>query len=128
MNNLTDDKRMLVYGPKSPHTDIFCFSTTRHGGCSEGNYASFNCNHYCGDVPDKVERNRELLCSLLPVRPRMLVVPLQTHDTVVRVVDEVFLRLSSEEQMKQLEGVDAMVRDMAQVSLCISTSDCRPVL
>lgn len=50
MNNLTDDKRMLVYGPKSSHTDIFCFSTTRHGGCSEGNYASFNCNHYCGDV------------------------------------------------------------------------------
>lgn len=36
MNNLTDDKRMLVYGPNSPHTDIFCFSTTRHGGCSEG--------------------------------------------------------------------------------------------
>ena len=53
MNNLTDDKRMLVYGPKSSHTDIFCFSTTRHGGCSEGDYASFNCNHYCGDVPDK---------------------------------------------------------------------------
>ena len=48
MNNLTDDKRMLVYGPKSPHTDIFCFSTTRYGGCSKGNYASFNCNHYCG--------------------------------------------------------------------------------
>lgn len=90
MNNLTDDKRMLVYGPKSSHTDIFCFSTTRHGGCSEGNYASFNCNHYCGDVPDKVERNRELLCSLLPVRPRMLVVPHQTHDTVVKVVDEAF--------------------------------------
>ncbi len=90
MNNLTDDKRMLVYGPKSSHTDIFCFSTTRHGGCSEGNYASFNCNHYCGDVSDKVERNRELLCSLLPVRPRMLVVPHQTHDTVVIVVDEAF--------------------------------------
>ena len=90
---------------------IFCFSTTRHGGCSEGNYASFNCNHYCGDAPDKVGRNRELLCSLLPVRPRMLVVPHQTHDTVVKVVDEAFLRLSSEEQLKQLEGVDAMVSD-----------------
>lgn len=128
MNNLTDDKRMLVYGPKSSHTDIFCFSTTRHGGCSGGNYASFNCNHYCGDVPDKVERNRELLCSLLPVYPRMLVVPHQTHDTVVKVVDEAFLRLSSEEQLKQLEGVDAMISDMKQVCLCISTADCIPVL
>ena len=128
MNNLTDDKRMLVYGPKSPHTDIFCFSTTRYGGCSKGNYASFNCNHYCGDAPDKVERNRELLCSLLPVRPRMLVIPHQTHDTVVKVVDEAFLRLSSEEQLKQLEGVDALVSDMDQVCLCISTADCIPVL
>ena len=58
----------------------------------------------------------------------MLVVPHQTHDTVVKVVDEAFLRLSSEEQLKQLEGVDAMVSDMKQVCLCISTADCIPVL
>ena len=128
MNNLTDDKRMLVYGPNSLHTDIFLFLYDTSRRCSEGNYASFNCNHYCGDVPDKVERNRELLCSLLPVRPRMMVVPHQTHDTVVRVVDEAFLQLSSEEQLNQLEGVDAMVSDMRQVCLCISTADCIPVL
>mgnify|MGYP000426430178 CR=1 FL=1 len=36
MNNLTDDKRMLVYGPNSLHTDIFCFSTTRHGVAVRG--------------------------------------------------------------------------------------------
>ena len=29
--------------------------------------------------------------------------------------------------MKQLEGVDAMVSDMEQVCLCISTADCIPV-
>lgn len=61
-------KNVGVRPEKSAHRH-FCFSTTRYGGCSKGNYASFNCNHYCGDVPDKVERNRELLCSLLPVRP-----------------------------------------------------------
>jgi flavin reductase (DIM6/NTAB) family NADH-FMN oxidoreductase RutF len=45
----------------------------------------------------------------------MLVIPHQTHDTVVKVVDEAFLRLSSEEQLKQLEGVDALVSFDCQI-------------
>ena len=80
----------------------------------------FNCNHYCGDAPDKVERNRELLCSLLPVRPRMLVIP----SSNARYGGEGWMRLFTaffEEQLKQLEGVDALVSDMDQVCLCIST-------
>ncbi len=128
MNYLTKDKRMLVYGLEGAHTDIFCFSTTRHGGCSEGNYASFNCNHYCGDDFEKVEQNRKLLCSLMPVCPEMLVVPHQTHGTTVRVIDDGFVKLSSEKRMELLEGVDALVSDKAGVCLCISTADCIPVL
>ena len=31
---------------------VVAFSTTRHGGCSTGPYASFNVNAYCGDDPD----------------------------------------------------------------------------
>ena len=29
---------------------VTAFSTTRHGGVSEANYASFNINPYCGDL------------------------------------------------------------------------------
>ncbi len=43
------------------YPNISCFSTTRHGGCSKGNYASFNCNGYCGDEAEDVNRNRELV-------------------------------------------------------------------
>lgn len=32
------------------------FSTTRQGGVSEGNYASFNINCYCGDRPETVRK------------------------------------------------------------------------
>lgn len=128
MNNLTEDKRMWVYGQMNSRTDIFCFSTTRHGGCSEGNYASFNCNHYCGDDSEKVEQNRQLLCSLMPVRPEMLVVPHQTHGTTVRNIDEAFMTLSPDKQRELLEGVDALVSDKPGVCLCISTADCIPVL
>lgn len=128
MNNLTEDKRMWVYGLTNSCADIFCFSTTRHGGYSEGNYASFNCNHYCGDDPEKVEQNRTLLCSLMPVRLEMLVIPHQTHGTEVREIDETFVGLASEKQKELLEGVDALVSDCPGVCLCISTADCIPVL
>ena len=57
---------MLEYGLMKSYPGIFCFSTTRHGGYSTGEYASFNCNNYCGDVMENILRNRSLLCSLLP--------------------------------------------------------------
>ena len=61
MISLTKDKRMLGYEALAPYPDISCFVTTRNGGCSTGNYASFNCTPYTGDHPDCVRKNQELL-------------------------------------------------------------------
>ncbi len=63
------------------YPDISCFVTTRHGGCSPGNYASLNCTPYTGDEAEAVRKNRELFCSSLPLRPQELVIPFQTHGT-----------------------------------------------
>ncbi len=119
---------MLGYGLMKPYADIFCFSTARHGGFSEGEYASFNCNGYCGDIPEHVAKNRDLLCSLMPERPLQLVIPHQTHQTVVRKVDEAFLSLDEACRAEALEGVDALVTDIPRACLCVSTADCVPVL
>ena len=127
MARFSADKRLLVYGLTESYADIFCFSTTRHGGCSTGEYASFNCNHYCGDSPQAVMRNRELLCSLMP-RPDALVIPHQTHGTTVRVIDENFVSLPDKEKLSCLESVDALVTNVAGQCLCVSTADCVPVL
>ena len=127
MNGLTNDKRMLKYGLTELYSNIFCFSTTRHGGYSAGAYATFNCNGYCGDAPDAVRKNRELLCSLLPEKGE-LIVPHQVHGTEVRIIDETFLQKKEEEKQTLLEGVDALVSDSPQKCLCISTADCIPVL
>lgn len=107
---------------------ITAFSTTRHGGVSTGNYASFNANHYCGDEPEKVKKNRELLCAKLGVEECRLIVPHQTHKTVTRIIDEEFLTLSAEEQKEALESVDAVCTNMKDVCVCVSTADCIPVL
>ena len=46
---------------------VTAFSSTRRGGCSQGNYAEFNANLYCGDDPLAVASNRESLCKELGI-------------------------------------------------------------
>lgn len=108
--------------------NITAFSTTRSGGVSTGNYASFNANHYCGDEPKNVLKNRELLCEALGIEQAHLIVPHQTHKTVTRIIDEEFLALSADEQKEALEGVDAVCTNLKDVCVCVSTADCIPIL
>jgi YfiH family protein len=107
---------------------VVAFSSTRYGGISEGNYAAFNVNHYCGDQLAHIVENRRLLCKVLDIDESHLVYPHQTHNTEVRVVDSDLLSLSSEERLRQLEGVDAVVTDLKGVCIAVSTADCIPVL
>ena len=120
-NRSFTDKQMLEYGILKPYSNIFAFSTTRHGGCGEEAYATFNCTHYCGDNPGHVKANLETLSALLPVHPRVVVIPRQTHTTNVRVIADV---PTSEE----LQDVDAVVTHLKGFCLCVSTADCVPVL
>ena len=118
---LTSHKQMLEYGILKPYSNIFGFSTTRHGGCGEGAYATFNCTHYCEDNPEHVKANLETLSLLLPERPRVIVIPRQTHTTNVQVIKDV---PTSEE----LQDVDAVVTQLKDFCLCVSTADCVPLL
>ena len=124
---LSNHKRMLEYGLNESHSNILSFSTTRHGGVSEGTYASFNCNDYCGDVLEHVAQNQSLLREALPGCTE-LIIPHQIHKTEVRVIDEAFLALDALGKKETLEGVDAIVTACKRICLCISTADCIPVL
>ena len=112
---------MLEYGILKPYSNIFGFSTTRHGGCGEGVYATFNCTHYCEDNPEHVKVNLETLASLLPECPRVIVIPRQTHTTNVQVIEDV-------PTPEELQDVDAVVTQLKDFCLCVSTADCVPVL
>lgn len=108
--------------------DVTAFSTTRHGGCSRGNYASLNCTSYTGDDADCVRRNREILCNALPQRPRELVIPFQTHETTALAIGDAYLQASDEERQAMLRGIDVLVTREPGVCICISTADCIPIL
>ena len=116
----------LHFYPLDEH--VTAFSTTRHGGYSEGNYGAFNINHYCGDSEEAISKNRELLCRLLGIDDCHLMMPHQVHQTEMVVIDQDFLGLSFEEQKERLEGVDALMTDVKGICIGVSTADCIPVL
>ena len=128
MISLTEDKRMLGYEVFASCPDIFGFVTTRHGGCSTGNYASFNCTPYTGDDADCVRKNRELLCAALPLQPQELVIPFQTHSTDSLVINEAYQNATHSERQAMLQGIDALITRTPGYCICVSTADCIPIL
>ena len=107
---------------------VTAFSSTRHGGYSQGKYGAFNINRYCGDEPQAIAQNREALCQLLGVSDDRLLMPHQVHLTEVVKVDEAFLMLSADERQQRFEGVDALMTNVSRVCIGVSTADCIPVL
>ena len=107
------------FGPR-----VVAFSTTRHGGVSQGNYGSLNINSYCGDDMEAVAENRRLLSLELPIpNASRIVIPHQVHDSVVQVIDEDTLG-----QQELIEGVDALITRLPGVCIGVSTADCIPII
>lgn len=128
MKSIVKDKRILGYESLSSFPNISHFVTTRVGGCSIGNYTSFNCSPYCGDDSESVRRNQVLLCSELSITPDQLVIPYQIHSTNSLLIDHAYLSASPDVRLKKLYGKDALLTDCPGLCLCISTADCVPIL
>ena len=128
MISLTDDRKMLGYALLGAYPNISHFVTTRHGGYSEGAYASFNCSPFSVYVLERVEKNQTLLFQSLSQAPRHLIIPFQTHGTKILPVDEKFLGVSGQQQQEMLNGIDALITTEPGCCICISTADCIPVL
>lgn len=107
---------------------VTAFSSTRHGGYSKGNYAEFNINSYCGDNSNDIIENRKALCQLLGIDDNKLIMPHQVHKTCTLCIDSEFLSLPASERQQRLEGFDAIMTDITEVCIGVSTADCIPLL
>lgn len=107
---------------------VTAFSTTRHGGYSQGNYGEFNVNLYCGDEPEAIAKNRRLLCKELAVAEDHLVMPHQVHDTGVSQIGKTFFLLSEDIRKQVLEGIDALITNIKHTCIGVSTADCIPII
>lgn len=99
---------------------ITAFSSMRQGGYSEGRYGEFNINRYCGDSDEAIRKNREALCHLLGITDNHLLMPHQIHQAEIAVIDG--------QSDIDLEGYDALMTNMEDVCIGVSTADCIPVL
>ena len=105
------------------------FSTTRKGGYSEGNYGDFNINPYCGDNPEHVEKNLQLLTTQLKLRDKAhIILPHQTHGTALRQITRELLALPADERAAQLEGIDGVLTNVPGICIGVSTADCVPII
>ncbi|HJR38841.1 MAG TPA: polyphenol oxidase family protein [Nocardioidaceae bacterium] len=105
--------------------------TDRHGGVSDGPYASLNLAASGGDDPDTVEQNMDRVAIAFargheaPGRLPLLVSMSQVHGADVHVVDKEFVS-------HQLPGApivaDGMVTVEPGVVLMVRAADCVPVL
>ena len=107
---------------------VTAFSSKRKGGYSRGAFGEFNINPYCGDNETAIRQNRSALCQSLAIDDARLLMPHQVHETIVATVDEAFLSLTEEEQRQRLEGVDALMTNVPEVCIGVSTADCIPIL
>ncbi len=119
-------KPLLHYYDLAP--EVSAFSTTRHGGVSEGRFSQLNVNDYCGDNPDHVTRNRKLLADELGVATDALVMPHQVHQVESRLITADFLRLPANVRAMTLEGVDCVMTQEKGICVGVSTADCIPLL
>lgn len=99
---------------------LTAFSSMRKGGYSTGRYGEFNINRYCGDSEEAIRQNREALCRLLDITDDRLLMPHQVHKAEIAVVDE--------QRDIDLEGYDALMTNVEEVCIGVSTADCIPVL
>lgn len=99
---------------------LTAFSSMRKGGYSTGRYGEFNINRYCGDSDEAIRKNREALCRLLDITNDRLLMPHQVHKAEIAVIGE---QLDID-----LEGYDALMTNVEEVCIGVSTADCIPVL
>ena len=108
--------------------NVVAFSSTRHGGVSQGNYASFNINRYCNDVPKNIEENRKALANSLGIDVSRLIVPHQIHSDNSRLIASEYFNLPENIRQQIIEGVDAVMTNEPNVCIGVSTADCIPIL
>ena len=91
--------------------NVVAYTTTRHGGCSDGNYASLNVGDHVGDCTEQVSRNRRLL----------------PHHEKLHWLNQVHGHRVVKLPTTQTEA-DAAVSRSAGHFCAVMTADCVPVL
>ena len=121
---ITKKQGTLEYLTAEGITASHCF-TTRHGGVSTGPQSSLSLALTKGDTMENVEKNLHILADALGFDTGKLVMTLQIHSDIVRVVtDRDSIGLCHNNYPK----CDGLVTNTPGTALMIFTADCTPLL
>lgn len=100
--------------------------STRHGGVSEGDFASMNLSFNRGDLAENVLENYRILCSAVGISTENLVLSAQTHTDNVIIVDE--SHRGTGVTKPPFSDVDGLITNCPKVALVTQYADCTPLL
>jgi YfiH family protein len=118
---------LIKYDSEQRKSNIKLFTTTRRGGISQHSYDSFNVSPFCGDNPEHVKHNLQILAGELNITPENIIIPFQTHGTGIQKIDADFMGLDKEVQSSLLNGIDALVTKIPGICIGVTTADCVPI-
>jgi polyphenol oxidase len=93
----------------------------RHGGVSDGPYATLNGGLGSRDHASSVAENRARMAEALGVKPQALLTAYQTHSPDVAIVDSPWLA-------EARPRADAIVTRTPGLAIGVTTADCGPIL
>lgn len=102
--------------------------TARHGGLSNGPYASLNLAFHVGDDPEKVRANRKIVAGALGFIPEMLVTAEQVHGERIAIVTAGQAGMGAMDYESAISATDALITDLPGIPLATFYADCVPVL
>jgi YfiH family protein len=131
----------MLFLPESELADkVFCFTTSAHGGVSNGVYQSFNLGDHVGDNQDRVATNRHLLQSIITqqvvnrnlanqISDLPALEPIkwlnQGHTTNIIDYDSVDELLGDNTEKPYIDGIDTL---SSYTPLAVMTADCLPIV
>lgn len=121
---ITKKDGALEYLTAEGITASHCF-TTRFGGVSTGSQSSLNLAVGRGDSMENVEANLKILGKALNFDTDKLVMTMQIHSDIVRVVTDADASGLCHRNYPQC---DALVTNTPGVALLVFTADCTPLL
>jgi len=118
----------FVYDKLKSYSEIIHFVTTRHGGVSDGAFASLNLGLGTQDRPLSVLQNRQILADSVGIRQEYFVMANQVHGTNVEIILKDRRGAGAFSRHNAIPSTDAMITNEPEICLFVMGADCVPIL
>ena len=119
---------VLKYDEWIDFNEIIHFVSTRHGGVSQGPYASLNVGLGTDDAPGLVLQNRHILAKAAGIPLESFVILNQVHGTNVVVATRELKGSGSHSRESAIHETDGIITDQSGICLFVMGADCVPLL